>query len=144
MPRPSPWQLFEDPQTAWAYLTQPTDDDFEGQHFDRKEAGRPRSGTLTSKDLDGVRELVKKTVSAFANSNAEGGLLVLGVSSSGEVVGLDHLHEDQRNSITNIDGLLRSHAAEIKFHDCCDASGTDKTICLVYSGHVPNAICETL
>jgi predicted HTH transcriptional regulator len=142
MSRPSPRQVFDDPETAWAYLTQPTDDDFEGQHFDRKEAGRPQSNTNLAKALEGVKDLVTKTVSAFANSNAEGGLLVLGISSSGELVGIDHLSEEQRNSITNLDAL-RSHAAEVKFHDCIDGNGGDKTICFVYSGYVANAICET-
>jgi predicted HTH transcriptional regulator len=145
MSRPSPRQVFDAPQDAWPYLVQPTDDDFEGQHFDRKEAGRPQSNTLISKSaLDAVKELVIKTVSAFANSNSEGGLLVLGISSSGEVIGFDHLSEDQRNAITNVDTLLRNHAAEISFLDCQDANGTDKTVCLIYSGCVPNAICETV
>lgn len=40
MSRPTPRQVFDDPQSHWAYLTQTTDDDFEGHHFDRKEAGR--------------------------------------------------------------------------------------------------------
>jgi predicted HTH transcriptional regulator len=144
MSRPSPRHVFDDPQTAWAYLTQPTDDNFEGQHFDRKEAGRPQSAVNVSKELDAVRDLVTKTVSAFANSNAEGGILVLGISSSGEVVGLDHLNESQRNSMTNLDVLLRCHAAEVRFYDCNDALGANKMVCFIYSGPVANAICETL
>ena len=40
MSRPSPREIFDDPSPHWAFVTQPTDDDFEGQHFDRKEAGR--------------------------------------------------------------------------------------------------------
>ncbi len=51
----------------------------------------------------------------------------------GEVVGIDHLGEDQRNSITNLNTLLRTHAAEVKCHHCQDASGADKTLCLIYS-----------
>src|SRR5262249_51561933 len=100
MARPTPRQGFDDPSSHWVYLTQPTDDDFEGQHFDRKEAGRSQSGAPISRaDLAGIKELVIKTVSAFANSNAEGGLLVLGISSAGDVLGIDHLGEDQRNSL---------------------------------------------
>lgn len=145
MSRPSPRLVFDDPQSAWAFLTQPNDDAFEGQHFDRKEAGRPQGGaSLTPSALTGVKDLVSKTVSAFANSNAEGGLLVLGISTTGVVVGIDHLNENQRNSITNLDSLLRNHAAEVVFHDCQDAEGNDRTLCLIYSGYVPNAICETL
>lgn len=144
MSRPSPRLVFDDPKSAWAFLTQPNDDTFEGQHFDRKEAGRLQDGAaLTPSALGAVRDLVIKTVSAFANSNTEGGLLVLGISSSGEVLGIDHLSENQRNSITNLNALLRNHAAEVIFHDCQDAGGNDKTLCLIYSGYVPNAICET-
>lgn len=144
MSRPSPRQVFDDPQSAWSFLTHPNDDEFEGQHFDRKEAGRPVGGAPVSRSaLDGVKELVIKTVSAFANSNVEGGLLVLGISSTGEVVGIDHLGEDQRNSITNLNTLLRTHAAEVNCYHCQDASGADKTLCLIYSAYVPNAICET-
>jgi hypothetical protein len=119
MSRPSPRQVFDDPQAEWKFLTQPTDDDFEGQHFDRKAAGRPQGGaTISKSELTGIKELVIKTVSAFANSNVEGGLLVLGMSSTGEVLGIDHLVENQRNSITNLNTLLRTQAAEVKCHDC--------------------------
>lgn len=141
---PSPRRVFDDPQSAWSFLTHPKDDEFEGQHFDRKEAGRPVGSAPVSRSaLEGVKELVIKTVSAFANSNVEGGLLVLGISSTGEAVGIDHLGEDQRNSITNLNTLLRTHAAEVKCHHCQDASGADKTLCLIYSAYVPTAICET-
>lgn len=144
MSRPTPRQAFDDPQAAWAFLTQPTDDNFEGQHFDRKEAGRPVGNAPVSKSaLEGVKELVVKTVSAFANSNVEGGLLVLGISSTGEVAGIDHLGEDQRNSITNLNTLLRTHAAEVKCHHCRDAGGGEKTLCLIFSAYAPTAICET-
>src|SRR5436190_23887840 len=127
MARPTPRQVFDDPRPHWGYLTQPTDDGFEGQHFDRKEAGRPQGGApLSQSALEGVKELVIKTVSAFANSNAEGGLLVLGISPRGEVLGIDHLGEDQRNSITNLNTLLRNHAAEVKCHDCQDTTGAPR------------------
>lgn len=144
MSRPTPWQVFDDPGSNWAYLTQPADDGFEGQHFDRKEAGRLLpTGALPRDALDKVKELVVKTVSAFSNRNAEGGLLVLGISSTGEVAGIDHLTEDQRNAVTNLNTLLRAHAAEVRFHDCQDAAGNDRTICLIYTPYLPNAICET-
>ena len=90
MSRPSPRAVFDDPQSAWSFLTHSNDDEFEGQHFDRKEVGRPAGSARVSRSvLGGVKELVAKTVSAFANSNVEGGLLVLGISSTGEVVGID-------------------------------------------------------
>ena len=133
MSRPSPRHVFDDPQVAWAFLTQTTDDDFEGQNFDRKEVGRAIGGIAVSKNaLDGVKELVIKTVSAFANSSVEGGLLVLGISSTGDVIGIDHLNEEQRNSITNLNTLLRTHAAEVKCYHCKDAGGVDKTLCFIF------------
>lgn len=144
MTRPSPRHLFDDPLSGWAFLTQPTDDKFEGQHFDRKEAGRPQGNTqLSSKELDGIKAHVIKTVSAFANSNFEGGLLVLGISSDGEIKGIDHLSETQSNSITDLNSLLHTHAAEVRFYPCQDTSGSEKTLCLIYSAYLPNAICET-
>jgi predicted HTH transcriptional regulator len=144
MPRPRPRHVFDEAHAHWAYLTQPTDDGFEGQHFDRKEAGRLQpNGTLPSGALASLRELVVKTVSAFANTNAEGGLLVLGISSTGEIAGIDHLGEDQKNSITNLNTLLRSHSAEVKDLDCKDAAGNDRTICLIFTPYLPSAICET-
>jgi len=144
MSRPKPRHVFDDPLSHWGYLTQPTDDDFEGQHFDRKEAAHLQpNGTLPRNTLDNLKELVIKTISAFANKNAEGGLLVLGISSTGQVHGIDHLSEEQKNSITNLNNLLRAHAAEVCFHDCQDATGNDKTICLIYTPYLQNAICET-
>ncbi len=143
MSRPKPRHVFDDPRSHWGYLTQPTDDDFEGQHFDRKEAGHLQpNGTLPRNTLDNLKELVIKTISAFANKNAEGGLLVLGISSTGQVHGIDHLSEEQKNSITNLNNLLRAHAAEVCFHDCQDATGNDKTLCLIYTPYLQNAICE--
>ncbi len=137
MSRPSPRQVFDDPQAAWDFLTQRTDDDF---LKDSMSSGRT---IISSAALDGLRDLVIKTVSAFANSNVEGGLLVLGISSVGEIAGIDHLSEHQRNSITNLNTLLRTHAAEVKFHHCQDGGVMYKTLCFIYSAYVPTAICET-
>lgn len=145
MSRPSPRELFDDPAAHWSFLTHATDDEFEGQHFDRKEAGRPQAdGNLSSSSLSNLRELVTKTVSAFANRNIEGGVLVLGISSTGAVCGIGHLTEAQRNDITDLNKLLLHHAAEIRFFDCSDASGQARTICLVFSGFSTTGICETL
>jgi len=145
MTRPSPREAFDDPMSHWAYLTQPTDDGFEGQHFDRKEAGQTQpNGTLSQGVLSNLRELVTKTVSAFANRNVEGGLLVLGISSHGHVCGIDHLTEAQRNDVTDLNKLLLHHAADVRFFDCSDNSGNAKTICLIYSGFSTTGICETL
>ena len=38
---PNPKDVFENPENYWEFITAGTDDEFEGQCFDRKEAGRP-------------------------------------------------------------------------------------------------------
>ena len=137
---PSPKEVFEDPSSHWDFLVQASDDDFEGQHFDRKEAGREN---IDGKGLRAVRNQIVETISAFANSNVEGGLLVLGIASDGTVPGIDHLSERQRNSLTDFAALLRNHAAEAKVCERKDASDSARSICLVFVPYTRNGICET-
>src|SRR5215217_1692129 len=102
MATPSPRDVFDDPSRHWTFLTQGSDDDFEGQHFDRKEAGQAGiSVTALRNQHRDVRDEIKATISAFTNRNIEGGLLVLGIASDGTVSGLDHLSEEQKNSLTD-------------------------------------------
>jgi len=144
MARPNPRDVFDDPASHWPFLTTPRDDDFEGQQFDRKLAGQiPAGGGMDKKDLASVRKLITKTVSAFANSNRQGGLLVLGISSSGQIEGVDHLSEAEKNSLTDIGAILACQRADVKFFPCTDNTGKANTICLIYSGWSTTGICET-
>ena len=141
---PSPKEVFDNPSLYWSFLTRVSDDDFEGQHFDRKEAGRASINTATLENqLKGVRNKVKETISAFANSNVEGGLLILGIASDGTVPGIDHLSENQKNNLQNFVTLLHHQAAETKPYPCKDVSGNEKTICLIFTPYNDNSICET-
>ena len=145
MPTPSPRQVFDDPSSHWTFLTQDSDDDFEGQHFDRKEAGQSGvSVTALRNQLRDVRDEVTQTISAFANKNIEGGLLVLGIASDGTVSGIDHLSEEQKNSLTDFATFLHHQAAEAKLYHCADSSDSAKTICLIFVPHTTSGICETL
>jgi hypothetical protein len=86
MTAPKPKQVCNDPDAYWDFITVAADAIFEGQHFDRKEAGRPEAdGTVHNSKLKNIRDQIEECVSAFAN--ATGGLLVLGVSSAGTVMG---------------------------------------------------------
>ena len=141
---PSPRAVYDDPVAHWAFLTQSSDDRFEGQHFDRKQAGqRTKDVKALAKQLRRLRDSITATISAFANSNVEGGLLVIGIASNGEVKGIDHLTEPEKNSLTNIDSFLHNQATEAKFHGCRDAAGQDNAICLIFTPWFDRGICET-
>lgn len=139
---PKPREVYDDPSSYRGFLTTRSDDDFENQHFERKEAGRTNSLNTTTQ-LNDVRDRIRKTISAFANSNVEGGLLVLGIASDGTISGIDHLLEKQKNSLTDFSTLLHHQAAEVKFHGFRDYSGNKKTICLIFVPYSKTGICET-
>jgi len=136
MPTPSPRQVFDDPATHWGFITQTYATGFESGHFDRKEAGQVSAdAAMLSRQVNGVRNHAKETMSSFSNKNAEGGLLVLDVADNGTVKGINHLSEQQLNSITDFDSLLHHHAAEAKFHDCTDEAGNNNRVCLIFAPH---------
>jgi hypothetical protein len=97
---PKPIEVFDDPVQFWNLLTAKNDVEMENQFFDRKEAGRPdAAGCLSASQLRKVIDHETETISAFANENHDGGLLVLGISKLGEVRGLTHLNDQQRNAV---------------------------------------------
>ena len=141
---PSPRTVYDEPERYWTFLTQSSDDDFEGQHFDRKEAGQSTSDAKgLENQLRKLRTGIAETISGFANSNVEGGLLVIGISSRGAVKGINHLTEQQKNGLTNFESLLQHQAAEAKFHGCRDDSGQQNAICLIFAPYADRGICET-
>src|SRR5690606_27163428 len=77
-------------------------------------------------------------------SNPEGGLLVVGISRVGEILGINHLTDAQRNEICNIGQLLRNYSAEVRIHDCKTREGDSRKLLLIYVSYTPDAICETL
>ena len=87
---PNPKEVFENYQQHWNFITTNSDSDFEGQHFDRKEV--PPVGLNGQVDRNDLRRFKTKKmavcISAFANRNKDGGLLVLGVSSSRSMLSL--------------------------------------------------------
>jgi predicted HTH transcriptional regulator len=140
---PKPKEVFDNPDAFWSFLIESSDDKFEGQHFDRKEAGLPAAnGVLSKNHLHDLRHKITECVSAFANKNIEGGLLVIGIASDGTVKGTDHLTEQQRNDITNFDTYIINQAAEAKFHPCTDEKGAPNHILLIFVPHTDRAICE--
>ena len=143
---PKPRDVFENPDTHWAFMTAVDDAEFESDAFDRKEAARPggdgRVGRSEFKKF--IAEDVVPTVSSFANSNFDGGLLVVGISSKGEVKGIGHLSDEQRQSLADFAGHLRGHSAQIRTHECADTSGSPQRILLIYVPFSRDCICETV
>jgi predicted HTH transcriptional regulator len=139
----TPREIFDDPNRFSALLTAPTDSAAERQYLDRKEAPRIDSnGAVPKRILDDFANQVIETVSAFANANRSGGLLVIGISKTGQVVGIDHLTEQQRNRLTSFRGQLRNECCQVKSHQF--ASGPDtKQVLFIYVPYTPNAFCET-
>lgn len=142
---PDPREVFEYPNQHWSLLTAPTDTDFEGQYFDRKEAGRVgQNGCVSSREMDNVVDQIAECISAFANKNMSGSLLVVGISTQGEIKGISHLSDSQRSRLTNFNQMLCNQAAQAKFFDCQNDSGTPDKICLIYVPYAPQRICETV
>ena len=67
--------------------------DFEGQCFDRMEV---RIGKNQIREL---KDSIKPCLSAFANTNEEGGLVVLGIADDGTIKETQHVDEQKLNDI---------------------------------------------
>ena len=142
---PDPRDVFEHPSTHFEFLTAPSDEKFEGQYFDRKEAARvSQNGFVSRTAMKGLTEQITECISAFSNTNKSGSLLAIGISSQGEVKGLDHLTDEQRSRLTSFNALLCDQTAQAKFFDCETHDGRKYFICLVYVPYTPRRICQTL
>jgi predicted HTH transcriptional regulator len=141
---PSPRAIYDDPQAHLAFISAATDEACEGQHFDRKEVPRPRQGNdgCAPSDVKKIKEIVQETVSAF--SNASGGVLVLGVSKAGELLGVDHLSESQLNDILRLDHLLVGHNCATRMADVKGPHGPAVKLALFHARPPERTICEEL
>ena len=134
-----PQDVYDDPDGHWDFLTTPSDRDFEGQHFDRKEGRRPRpDGSVSGTDIQSFRSQIVECVSGFANANRDGGLLVVGIASDGAVRGLKHLNENQINQIMKLDDVLVSHGCHCKLHQGCLRRTASRTRLPSFSLHMRN------
>ena len=87
-----PIDIFNDPESYIDFLISPDLERLHGQHFDWKEIRNPYD---KNQSYDGLIECV----SAFANSNPEGGVIVLGINDKTQsVIGTEHLTEEQLNN----------------------------------------------
>ncbi|MBE2207996.1 MAG: putative DNA binding domain-containing protein [Saprospiraceae bacterium] len=128
-----PIDVFNDPESYIDFLTSPDLERLYGQYFDLKEVVSPYQ-------KDKIQKSILECVSAFANSNKEGGLLILGINDkTREITGTDHLKEEEYNSLTGFAGQqLKHHATRV---DACFVNG--KRILLFFVPYEPRNICQT-
>ena len=141
MPTPDYKSVFSDPASHVDFITVAEDNAFEGQHFDRKQASRADgNGALSKNELKKLKELIESTMSAFAN--ADGGVLVLGVTITGDVAGLDHLNESQINGLLNLSSMVGA-VIQAKLHPV--AVGNDTRRIALFRVDAPErSVCQRL
>lgn len=143
MASPTPREIFDAPEKHLDLLTGTLDSTVERQHLDRKEAPRLEShGAVSKKQLSEFMDQVIEVVSGFANANSTGGLLVIGISKHGEVVGVDHLTEENRNRLTSLHLVLRNESCQCKTQALPATVGT-RQVLFIFVPPARNGLCET-
>ena len=131
---PTPKDVFDHPLEYLDFLQS---SDFERQYFERKEVRID-----TKNQINTLKDKIKQCISAFANRNREGGLLVLGIADDGTIKGTQHVNEQTMNSILQGTLDLRNHATQVQDVELPNSNG--KRLHILYTPWTPNAICETV
>ncbi len=131
---PNPKEVFDNPLEYLDFL-QSTD--FERQQFDWKEVRIDNNS-----QIDSLKEQVRRCISAFANSNREGGLLVLGIADDGTIKGTQHVDQQTINNILQVRLSLINHSTVTRDVDLEDSAGN--RLHLFYTPWTESAICETV
>jgi len=119
----NPRLQFESPD--WTLLTAPR---IEGQYFERK--------------VTTDREKLAEAISAFANSNAEGGLIVNGIANDGTVRGLDQFGEAKIQELLKCVDLT-THTVETKIVVVRTSSGQEAQLQFIYVPFSERRVVET-
>lgn len=123
-----PQLLFLEPDSYVDFIQ---GDNKEGEFFDRKEI---RNDTLNN--FKNGKEKILECISAFANSR--GGVLFLGIKDDGEIVGLDHLNENQYNELTQVKERLAPHQSQVR-----EWYFEERRLLLIYTPENIYGICKT-
>lgn len=130
---PTPKEVFDNPLQYLDFLRS---NDFEGQYFERKEVRID-----TNNQINTLKDKIKQCISAFANSNRAGGLLILGIADDGTLKGTQHVDEQTLNGILQVARDLSNHATQLE--EVVLPNSDQKKIHLLYTPWTPNGICET-
>ena len=129
----TPKEVFDNPLQYLDFLQS---NDFEGQYFERKEVRID-----TNNQINTLKDKITQCISAFANSNRAGGLLVLGIADDGTLKGTQHVDEQTLNRILQVARDLSNHATQLEEVLLPNSNG--KRLHLLYTPWTPNGICET-
>ena len=129
---PTPKEVFDNPLQHLDFLQS---DKFEGQYFERKEV------RLEKNQINVLKDSIKPCLSAFANTNKEGGLVVLGIANDGTIKGTQHVAEQKLNEILQVRESLKNHVTDPKQVNLQDSDKNQ--LYFLYIHETPNAICET-
>lgn len=132
MTNPKPIEVFENPNNYIDFLTHPDMERVHGQWFDWKEIPKPYNKDKVRK------EGIIACVSAFANSNPDGGIIVLGINNKTQAItGTEHLNEEQLNAILSFPSL-QNHRTQSKA-----LTIDEHRVYLIYTPYEPQNICHT-
>lgn len=130
-----PIDVFNNPENYIDFLCDPNLERLHGQYFDWKKIENPFDG----KKLKELTKDIVECVSAFANSNVDGGIVILGIANNGAVTGTQHLTESQINAIASIPNqkLINqpTQSKEISINSC--------KVRLLYVAYEQRNICYT-
>ena len=129
---PTPKEVFDNPLE---YLDLLQSDHLEGQYFDRKEI------RIEKNKIKELKNSIKPCISAFANTNREGGLVVLGIADDGTIKGTQHVDEQKLNDLLQVRETLKNHVTDPKQVNLQDPDKNQ--LYLLYTQWSPNTICET-
>lgn len=128
----TPKDVFDNPLEYLDFLQS---DRFEGQYFERNEV------LLGKNKIKELKDSIKPCLSAFANTNEEGGLVVLGIANDGSIKGIQHIDEQKINEILQVRESLKNHVTDPKHVNLEDSNKNQ--LYLLYTHETQNAICET-
>lgn len=131
---PTPKDVFDNPLEYLDFLMS---SNFERQQFDWKEVKTDKNSQITS-----LKDNIKRCISAFANTNRSGGLVVLGITDDGTIKGIQNVDEQTMNGILQVTQDLRNHVTQVQDVELPNLDG--KRLYLLYTPWTPNAICETV
>ena len=131
---PTPKEVFDNPLQYLEFLQSA---DFEGQYFERKEVR-----INTNNQINTLKDKIRQCISAFANRNREGGILVIGITDDGDIKGTQHVDESTMNSILQVVRDLNNHATQVQDIELPNSDGN--RLYLLYIPWTSSAICETV